>query len=272
MVRRPTLITKSMNVFLLSENKILMIICIVIISSIFLSCSMNTNMMGNWRDKKNWVELYLNTDSMYTFHFDDYNSRFHYYSKGKWSTSNKKLIINSSIKSNVVPFEISYSKLKDNDARICISIILNLFNEDQVWNISENDYVCEPFTNDTIPLRSQITWDEITKSIETNSDLYSGRRGCYSICLDTLINDISFEIRRTFYTSTYFIEQPIKTETKKIDCSPGDSITVNIRVDDDLFNHMVFANEELKIKNRKIIFIDANENKLKEFTLKKRKE
>ena len=266
MVRKPALITKSMKTFLFSVNKMLVItICIVVICSIFLSCRMNTNMMGNWRDKKNWVRLHLNTDSIYTFYFNDYNSRFLYNSKGKWSTTNNKLIINSNLQNNIVPFEISYSKLKGNDAHICIAIILSTFNK---RDKNENDYVCEPFTNDTIPLRSQITWDDITKSLETNSDLYSGRRGSYSIYSDSLINNISFEIRRTFYTSTYFIEQPIKAETKNLNCSPGDSINVNIKVDDDLFNYLIFTNEELKIKNKKLIFID--ENKLKGTTLKQK--
>jgi hypothetical protein len=149
--------------------------------------------------------------------------------------------------------------MRKNEKQICISTVLKVFNQYPYGNNNEDYYVCEPFTNDTIPLREQLTAEDMFNAMATNCEPYSERCGSYTIYSDTLINDIWFEINRTFYTSTYFIEQPIRTEKRKLNSSLGDSIVVNININDDLFNYKVFTNETLNVKNNNIIFYNNNE-------------
>ncbi|MDR2408009.1 MAG: hypothetical protein LBE13_07855 [Bacteroidales bacterium] len=234
---------------------------IIIICLILFSCN-SINIIGNWSGKRNRnnLDLNLDQDSTYTYCFSNYNEQIRDYSEGKWRKNEKNIIIiNSNIQNNIIPLEIFYEKMKKNENQLCISIILKVFNQYPYGSDNEDDYVCEPFTNDTIPLREQLTGEDMFNAMATNSDPYTGRGGSYTIYSDTLINDVWFEISRTFYTGTYFIEQPIRTERKKINCSLGDSIVINININDDLFNYKVFNNKTLKIKNNRIIFYNNNE-------------
>jgi hypothetical protein len=235
-----------------------------VIISLF-SCMTIDIIVGNWADKKNWIELNLNEDSTYVYYLSN-RDQTRNYSEGKWTVNGKKIIINSSIQNTIVPLEISYEKMKSNEKQICISSVLRVVNPYQYANYNETDYVCEPFTNDTTPLRQQLTAQEIFKCLETNTDIYHGRRGSYTLYSDTLIHNIRFIINRGFFTGFHVVEQPIYTEIKNLKCSLGDSIIINININDDLFNYKVFTNEILNVKNNNIIFYNDNKKK---FRLKK---
>jgi hypothetical protein len=244
-------------------KKVFILICFIIIYLILFSC-VNTSIIGHWAGKgnRNNFDLNLNQDSTYACYFDNFNNQIMNYSEGNWVRRNDKVILNSDIQNNIVPLKICYNKMRKNEKQICISIMLKVFNQYPYGNDNEYDYICEPFTNDTVPLRVQLTGEDMFNAMATNSDPYIGRCGSYIIYTDTLISDICFEIYRNFYTSTYFIEQPVKTEKQIVNCSLGDSIIVNININDDFFNYKVFTNEILNVKNNKIIFYN-NDKKIK---------
>jgi hypothetical protein len=62
----------------------------------------------------------------------------------------------------------------------------------------------------------------------------------------------------TYYT--------LQTEEVNITMQPNETVVVNIALNDSLFSYRIFDNEVLKIKNKKLIFEDREENN-KENTL-----
>jgi hypothetical protein len=245
-------------------KKALILLFVITVGSILFSCKTST-IIGHWVTKKHILtEFVFFADSTFIYNRADWKTKNH--SSGKWMLKDKKIIINSDTQNIIIPIEILYAK-KSNNNKNCISVNVNVQNK-RLDYYTEKDYISEPFTNDSVPLRKPLELIDITglsldESFAKIDKWFSERRGSYIFYVDTILDNICFEILKNPYYIESLpprVETPIKTETRDINFALGDSITININIDDSFFGYRIFNNTVLQIKNKHIIFDNDKEN------------
>ncbi|MFT4073869.1 MAG: hypothetical protein QM654_18340, partial [Dysgonamonadaceae bacterium] len=107
------------------------------------------------------------------------------------------------------------------------------------------DYICFPYVNG--------------KSV-----LETPEKGSYSFETELPVDSIYFLIaKRPFIlrgTGCFMSYDDVKTETIYPHLSAGESLETIVNIIDTLFGYKVFKDEELEIKNGKIIFVKGGKN------------
>ena len=252
------------------------IIILYVLTTTLVSCQTSKNVEGIYSAKKNLNKFEFFSDSTFVYQSTIlYGSSFiNKYSDGTWRyIDNNSIILNSRIKSNLVPVYIE--KSKSDETQVCTNLLITQTKiKNTRWEYTDKDYWVIPYINgknylDLHPeLSDEPTTIDLKQMIGLDSDK-SGKyvmkvspvkRGNYCLSLDESIGNIYFEIekqpetleRRTFYR--------LKTEKVNIPMQPNESFTINIVLNDSLFSYRIFDNEILKINDKKLIFKDSEDN------------
>jgi len=253
------------------------IFCLVAIC-IFYSCQTAlNNIEGTYSSKKNVNKFGLYPDStfIYTSFWYPFVFCIDKYSDGKWSRVDKNtIILNSRIKNNIIPLQVERINTSDSVIKICQNLIIN---QDEEYK--NEDFLVTPYLDEYNYLELhpelsdeplKITKNEFrillglkpdtTNSSETVMTSPPMKRGSYCIYPEKPFSSIYFELGKRPKTVECRTFYRLKTEKVNISTQLGDSLLINIALNDSLFSYRIFDNVILKINGKKLIFNDNEKN------------
>jgi hypothetical protein len=193
------------------------------------SCSPGLELPENYSSNQSKYQFRLNQDSTFEY---SYKFEFAYqYSTGGWSKAgNRKIVLNSNIKSKVVPLREERLPGNDFEQANFFSVGVNIPNADKKY------YQCMIFIDDV---------------------LYE-KRSCD--LLDTILvsgpmKSIFFKLSADPRLPTRFLDT-LSTEKFITQSSKSNRERLAIILDDSLFNYRVFKNDTLEVARKGLRFYD----------------
>ena len=247
---------------------------------IFFGCQTPlNNIEGIYSSKKNVNKIEIYPDSTFIYTSFDYPFVFSVdkYSDGKWSRVDKNtLVLNSRIKNNIIPLQVERVNTSGSVIQICQNlIVIQKKNQDKY---KSEDFLVTPYLdgNNYLELHPelsdeplQITKNELlglkpdtTNSLEVVMLSPPVKRGSYCIYPEKSFSSIYFKIEKRPKTVEYRTFYKLKTEKVDIPIQLGDSLLINIALNDSLFSYRIFDNTKLKIRNNKLVFKDSEKKQV----------
>jgi hypothetical protein len=202
-------------------------------------CSSSLLITGEYASRENSNRFSLNSDSTFTY---DYKFGHAYeYSLGSWKrVSKKKIVLNSGVKSTVIPLSVQESGKVEGTLNSANFLSINV----SIPNTNREDYRCAIFIND---------------------NLFQERRcdSLSSILINSSIHDIYFEIRKRpiVLKDLRLSVDPIITNRFLPKSATGNKLQIGIAFSDSLFSYRIFNNEIFKMTKSGIRFYDPKESK-----------
>lgn len=230
-------------------NKMRKYIFIFIITFTIISCK--SFKAGEYRNNLRSAIIIFNKDS--TFSYSNYDCS---YSSGTWQTKDNRIIIlNSFIKNKIIPIEISSFRSKG--SKEIIQVNINIITS----NKNDKDYFCVAYRNNnkllydpTDSLKS-LLYTKPLVDIQELSNSICAKNGSYTFNTNYPIDSICFKIwKYPININERLINDSLQTTTKGIRASLGDSLNINILLNDSLFGYEIFKNTKLKHINGRLIF------------------
>lgn len=155
---------------------------------------------------------------------------FHLFSEGNWHMDGSRLILNSDTRELLYEVDI---KPGAPNKRI---VNVNLHGED----INSKEYIARPYRW-YAPL------------------FYHPDRGSYVFGMGGSIKEVHFEIEKAPLSRKWVgmpVEEYILVKTKPIEVESelGDEVTIDILIEDELFQYIILSDFRIKIRNNKLIF------------------
>ncbi|MDR0206146.1 MAG: hypothetical protein LBI45_02680 [Bacteroidales bacterium] len=251
---------------------------------LFFSCQAPLNIGGKYSSRKDLHKLELLPDSTFIYTSSCYGSSvINKYSDGKWSYIDKNtVVLNSRITNNIIPLQVERVSASDSTIQICQNLVI--IQKESRYKYESDDFLVTPYIDGVNYLELhpelsdeplQITKNEFLTSLGLEPDTINSsevafisppvKRGSYCIYLEKPFRSLYFKIEKQpkwiRYTGriqpTYYT---LKTEEINVQIQPGELVKVTISVNDSLFSYRIFDNTELKIKDKKLIFKDSEEN------------
>jgi hypothetical protein len=247
----------------------------------FGGCQSPRKIEGVYSAKKNLNEFEFFSDSTFIYKsFILYGSSFvNKYSDGTWELADdNSIILNSRIKSNLVPIQVEKSKSDKDFIQVFENLTINQAPKKRSdMEYTDKDYCVIPYINDQnyLELHPELSDDPITIDLRQmigltpdKTDKYimnvpPVKRGSYCLSLKEAVKNIYFELEKRpekLELRTYY---RLKTEKVNMLIQSDELLTMNIDLNDSLFSYRIFDNKALKIKNKKLIFQDEEENNKK---------
>jgi hypothetical protein len=202
----------------------------------FFSCSVKRDIPGKYMSKNNPNFVQFRSD--HTFIYEYRALHLYEQSIGKWQTTGKNLIIlNSDIKSTIIPIKVSNNLNRANENNI-VSIDLNIKGVHAL-----EDYKCQICINDTNYCIKRC--DSLT-----------------SIPIRSPIHSIFFKfVREPQAVTTTAISLPLVTDKYFTEAKTGNNLTVKIDFSDTYFYYKAFNNDTLKVKGNAIKMFNSYKGK-----------
>ena len=245
-----------------------------------LSCQTPLKIAGTYSSRKdlNKFELYPDSTFIYTSLRYKGSPFINKHSDGRWRRIDKNTVVfNSRIRDNIIPLQIEKINTSDSLIQICQNLVII---QKKSWpEYKDEDFLVTPYIegNNYLDLHPelsdeplQITKNEFRLSLGLEPDTINSsevvmvsspvKRGSYCIYPKKPFSSIFFEIEKRPKTVEYRTFYRLKTEKVNIPVQFGDSLSINIVLNDSLFSYRIFDNEILKLKGKKLIFKDSEDN------------
>jgi len=252
------------------------IIVLYVLVSVLVSCQTSKNIEGVYSSQKNLNKFEFFSDSTFVYKSTVlYGSRVNKYSDGTWKRIDKNtIVLNSRVKNNLIPIYIE--KSKSDKTQICTNLVITQTKiKNSRWEYTDKDYWVIPYINgkNYLDLHPELSDEPISISLrqmiglppdKSDEDIINVppvKKGNYCLSLDEPVESIYFEIEKqremSVLARTYY---RLKTEKVNVPIQLGDSLSINIALNDSLFSYRIFDNVILKINDKKLIFKDSEEN------------
>jgi hypothetical protein len=258
--------------------KITILIFICFFAIFGLGCQSSKNIGGVYSAKKNLNKFELFSDSTFIYKSAVfYGSSFaNKYSDGTWKrTDNNSIILNSRIKSKLIPISIKKGKSDKDMVQVFENLIINQpLKKRSDMEYTEKDYCVIPYVNgqNYLDLHPELSDEPVIVDLRQMIGLHSDKtdkyimnvppikRGSYCLSFNESVKSIYFEIEKRPEKLEYRTYYRLKTECVNTLIQSGELLTIDILVNDSLFSYRIFDNEVLKINDKKLIFKDKEEN------------
>lgn len=195
------------------------------------SCATKPQVIGKYFSKKSPHKFQIKPDSTFIYEYGLISLYQH--SVGRWKLEGENLILNSSIKSTVVPIEIV--KLE----KIAPQSNILSFELKTIGNLKLEDYQCTVYLNDK---------SEYHRRCDSLSNIFTD----FPIKkIEVYFDRIPKEVNTTLNYP------PVMTNVYLPDIQMGQKIQMRIDINDSLFYYRAFKNDILKVRKNKIKFYDG---------------
>lgn len=263
-------------------------ICLFLVLTI--SCQTTKNIEGVYTSKKGSNRFEFFSDSTFIFHSTLFprSSFVDKYSEGIWKRFDRNsIVLFSKIADNIIPVKTKKREFdKTNILEICENVIIIQVPKKRVdLEYTDRDYYVIPYVNGSnyLDLHPELSDEPISiglreliglendKNDKNIIHISPKKRGSYCFLSTDPIDEIYFEIikqperieKRSFYKlRTININHPVQL---------GESLVIDIILNDSLFSYRIFDNTKIKFKGDRLIFEDSEDNnKKKDLYLEKK--